>query len=238
MTEWIPVVTGQDLFILGILFFLEGILSLDNALVLAILAKPLSPQQQKKALTYGLIGAFGFRFLAISMATFLIKWNWVKFVGGAYLLWVALSHFFKKEDSQKKSSSKKQSFWKIVLLIELTDIAFALDSILAAVALTQKFWLILLGGMMGVLFMRFAASLMIGLLDRFPHFERTAYLLILLIGVKIVLEGFRLDGFDFHSPSNPAFLVFWSTIALCVLSGFLPKKKIAIFSFRSRLQLL
>src|SRR4051794_34614639 len=88
----------HDLAIIGLLIVLEGVLSIDNALVLGLLAKRLPKQQQSHALTYGLIGAFVFRFVAIATATFLLKWTVFKLLGGGYLIYVALKHFLEPGD--------------------------------------------------------------------------------------------------------------------------------------------
>src|SRR5256714_8870881 len=84
----------HDLFIVGLLVVLEGVLSIDNALVLGLLAKRLPRQMQGRALTYGLIGAFVFRLIAIGTASYLLHWRVVKLLGGAYLVYVAVKHFF------------------------------------------------------------------------------------------------------------------------------------------------
>src|SRR5688572_22782551 len=89
---WGQTVEPSDLFVVGLLVVLEGVLSIDNALVLGLLAKRLPKSLRPRALSYGLIGAFVFRFLAIGMATFLLKWTFVKFLGGAYLVYIALRH--------------------------------------------------------------------------------------------------------------------------------------------------
>jgi len=220
-------ITSHDLFLVGLLVFLEGILSVDNALVLAILAKHLPKDQQRKALTYGLVGAFVFRFLALFLVTSLVKWTWVKFVGGGYLLYIGIKHLIKGEDPAGEAGAKVAGagFWKTVVVIELTDIAFAVDSILAAVALTNKLWVIFTGGVLGIILMRFAANAFIKLIERFPQLERTAYLLVTVIGTKVIVEGLRLPGIDFHSPSSVSFWAFWGTMAACIIYGFLPSKK-------------
>jgi len=215
----------QDLFLIGFLIFLEGILSIDNALVLAVLARGLPKEQQRRALTYGLAGAVVFRLIALGLVTHLIRWNWVKFVGGGYLLFIALKHFiWGGGDDDETKTLRKVSFWRVVAVIELTDIAFALDSILAAVALSSKFWVVFTGGVLGVIMMRFAASIFIRVLERFPNFENTAYMLVMVIGVKVILEGLRLPGVDFHSPSHPSFWLFWLLMIGCVIYGFKPKR--------------
>jgi predicted tellurium resistance membrane protein TerC len=95
----------QDIVTIALLIVLEGVLSIDNALVLALLAKRLPKHQQARALTYGLVGAFVFRGIAIGTAAFLLQWRVVKLLGGGYLLWVAFSHLFsKKDDSEEKLS--------------------------------------------------------------------------------------------------------------------------------------
>lgn len=223
-------ITIQDLPVIGLLVFLEGILSIDNALVLAILARHLPPHLQKKALTYGLVGALVFRAIALGLTQYLLALNWVKYVGGGYLLFLSGKYFveyFKKKDESGEGHKKPKphSFWKTVFLIELTDIAFALDSILAAVALTPKFWVVFIGGVLGMVAMRFSSSIFIKLLNRFPGFETAAYVLVSLIGVKVILEAMHIEGLDFHSISSPATIIFWGLMLSAMASGFVIKKK-------------
>jgi YkoY family integral membrane protein len=221
-------ISTQDLLLVGFLAFLEGILSIDNALVLALTAKGLPANQQRRALTYGLAGAVVFRISALFIVQQLMAWTWVKYVGGGYLIFIALQHLLKKSESDEAGDGEKKgvqrSFWKTVVIIELMDIAFAVDSILAAVALTQKFWIVFVGGFIGVILIRFSATMFIKLLHRFPGFESTAYLLILWIGIKLILEALHLPGLEFESPSHVAFWGFWGLMALTILSGFRPKR--------------
>ena len=238
----------RDLFLVFVLVALEALLSIDNALVLGLLARRLPPKLQTKALTYGLIGSFAFRLLAIVAAAWLLKWRFVKLLGGGYLIYVAVKHLTTKSHKKPAVDESNQNieFWSIVASIELTDVAFAADSILAGIALVgpmpanstssihPKLWVILLGGMIGVMLMRVAAVGFIRLLKRFPGFELTAYLLVALVGLKLVADwqfnaapaGPQLD---FESPTAPAFIVFWSLMLLCVLIGFLPKHRAMSF---------
>jgi len=256
-----------DLGLIALLIVLEGVLSIDNALVLGILAKRLPKHQQKKALTYGLGGAFVFRVIAIVTAAYLLKLWWVKLLGGGYLLFVAIKHFFFDEKhtdfdvkigpdghpiiSDKVATAvastgrKFAGFWSTVAVIELTDIAFAVDSILAAIAVipvvspdqtNPKLWVVVAGGMLGVIMMRFAAIVFIKLLDKFPRLEISAYLLILVIGLKLVAdwafnkppENRAADWHppvDFHSLSSVAFIIFWGLMVMCFAVGFWPQKQ-------------
>jgi YkoY family integral membrane protein len=234
----------HDVIVIGLLVLLEGVLSIDNALVLGLLAKRLPKNLQGKALTYGLVGAFVFRFIAIATATYLLRWRIVKLLGGGYLLYVVVKHFFfdsngKEESTSVGSKSASAAFWPTVVVIELTDIAFAVDSILAAIALVgsappgyvgrfhPKLWVVVAGGMFGVILMRVAAVLFIKLLERFPRFETSAYLLVAVIGAKLLADwGFNSadhpDRLKFHDHTDPVFWVFWISMFICFCIGFLP----------------
>ena len=145
---------------IGTLIIMEGLLSADNALVLAIMVKPLPAKQQKKALMYGLIGAYFFRFLFIGIGIYLIKFWWIKVIGSLYLAYLVWKHFSKPGESTEAHEVKKDSFlvrifgtfWSTVISVELLDLAFSVDSILAALAVSEKVWILLLGGMLGILY--------------------------------------------------------------------------------------
>lgn len=243
----------QDLGFVALLILLEGVLSIDNALVLALLARRLPKQLRAKALTYGLVGAFAFRFVAIGSAAYLLHWRIVKLIGGGYLLWISLQHFIalRKSQAEKPASidddegapaahDAAPGFWATVVKIELTDIAFAMDSILAAIALVgsapaghvgphPKLWVVITGGMLGVILMRIAAAMFIRLLERFPRFETSAYLLVMVIGLKLLIDwalntAQQPDRVDFGNAASPLFWTFWLLMALCVAFGFLPQK--------------
>jgi YkoY family integral membrane protein len=263
---------AHDLAVIALLVVLEGVLSIDNALVLGLLAKRLPKHQQSKALSYGLIGAFVFRLIAISTAAWLLHWKFVKLLGGGYLIYVAAKHFFFEgadddhvttdaqgnpsldaadgtamSDARINSEIEERSpvpgvtammrhsgFWSTVLVIELTDIAFAVDSILAAIGVVgsqrSKLWVIILGGFLGVVLMRFAAVMFIKMLERFPRFEISAYLLVIVIGIKLILDWhFNPDHLhprmDFHSYRSPAFWIFWIAMIVCFCIGFIPGRE-------------
>jgi YkoY family integral membrane protein len=184
-----------DLLTIGTLAILEGILSVDNALVLAILVRTLPPEQRKKALTYGIIGAFVFRFIALIFAAHLMQLMVFKLIGGGYLVYLAMKHmfFFYKEDAHQSRPKTAASFWKTVLLVELTDIAFSIDSITTAVAMSDKLIIVWTGGILGIIFLRFAAGYFVKLLEKLPRLEDLAYQLIFFIGTKLTLEAFHVE---------------------------------------------
>lgn len=210
------------------LIFLEGILSMDNALVLAIMVKPLPKDEQRRALTYGIWGAFLFRFISLFLLNYLMHMTWVKLIGGVYLIFIACKNLYWRDEEdeglEKKGSILCTSpFWKIVLMVELMDIAFSVDSILAAVSLTQNYFVVLAGGILGICMMRYAATLFIKLLDWFPSLEKTAYILVAIIGTKLLIEGMDFDFIDFNSSKNMAPWLFWVAMGASIFYGF--KKK-------------
>lgn len=180
--------------IIGTLIILEGLLSADNALVLAVMVKHLPEQQRRRALFYGILGAYVFRFLAIGMGVYLVQIWWIQILGGGYLLWIALKHFLGKDDDDDVEN-KPMSFWRTVLMVELMDIAFSIDSVLAAFGVSNQIWVLFLGGILGVLMMRGVAQLFLALIQRFPELETTAFVLISIIGAKMVAGsfGFHVD---------------------------------------------
>jgi YkoY family integral membrane protein len=243
---------SRDLLIVLVLVLLEGVLSIDNALVLGLLARRLPKPLQRKALTWGLAGAFIFRFISIALASKLLEWRIVKLLGGGYLVFVAVKHmFFEKApepgnaaaggENESTSATDKRAFWSALIAIELTDIAFAVDSIIAAIALVgaappgtaagafhPKLWVVVTGGVLGLILMRFAAVVFIKLLEKFPRFELSAYLLVLVIGLKLVADWwFNAESMtlDFHDPGSIAFWVFWLLMLACFAIGFMPARQ-------------
>jgi YkoY family integral membrane protein len=207
----------ENLFIVLTLVVLEGLLSADNALVLAILVKHLPKTQRKKALRYGIWGAFVFRAIAILLAKELRRFWYFRLAGGLYLIWVAASHFLlKREENPSSVQISRKGFWSTVVAVELTDIAFSVDSILAAVAMSDKIWVVYLGGVLGIITMRFVAGGFLRLLDIFPRLETSAYLLVSWIGLKLTLEAFEI-----HFPV----WLFWSVMSVLFISGFLEPGK-------------
>lgn len=178
------------------LVIMEGLLSADNALVLAVLVKHLPPKQRKRALMYGIVGAYLFRFIFIGIGIYLVKFSIVKIVGATYLLWLVILHFISKSKSSdedevrefKKSGLMVRlfgTFWATVISIELMDIAFSVDSILAAFAISDQVWVLLLGGILGIIMMRTIAGVFLALIERVPELETTAFILIAIIALKM-----------------------------------------------------
>jgi YkoY family integral membrane protein len=190
-----------DLVTVALLVALEGLLSADNAMVLAVLVLGLPKAEQKKALQYGIIGAFSFRVLAILLAAYLIQMKVVMLIGAAYLLWLPYHHFAAHGDATDRRQPKKaqpwlglSAFWATVVKVELTDIVFAIDSILVAVAMSNKLWVIITGGILGVIAMRLVIGQLLVLVNRFPPLVDGAFVIIAWVGIKLLLEYLHTIG--------------------------------------------
>ncbi|MDA1183114.1 MAG: hypothetical protein O2930_00540 [Acidobacteria bacterium] len=191
-----------DLVTVGLLVALEGLLSADNAMVLAVLVLGLPKAEQRKALRYGIVGAFAFRVTAIVLAVYLIQLQFIMLIGAAYLLWLPYAHFTGHEDAAARRSPKKarpwlgmSPFWSTVVKVELTDIVFAVDSILVAVAMSDKLWVIITGGIFGVIAMRLVIGQLLVLVNRYPTLVDGAFVIIAWVGLKLVLEYLHAAGY-------------------------------------------
>ena len=210
--------TPSDLLTIALLVALEGLLSADNAMVLAILVLGLPKSQQKKALRYGIGGAFAFRTVAVLLAVFLIKLGFVKLGGAAYLLYLSARHFFGGGDAEQrravpaaKPAFGLSAFWATVVKVELTDVVFAIDSILVAVAMSPKTWVILTGGILGIVMMRLVIGQLLALVERFPTLVDGAFIIIAWVGAKLLAEYLHTEGYiGFQIPK-------WLSLGLIVL---------------------
>lgn len=200
--HWVEVLSNPVSWgLIASLIVMEGLLSADNALVLAVLVQHLPEKQRKKVLLYGLIGAYIFRFIFIGIGVYLVKFWFVKLFGALYLAWISLSYFLKKQQDDEAKEINKQGFlvrtfglfWGTVITVELMDVAFSVDSILAAFAISTEVWVLLIGGMLGILMMRTIAGFFVTLIDKVPEMETTAFILIGIIAIKMFLSVFHIE---------------------------------------------
>lgn len=188
-------VHASDFVTIGLLVILEGLLSADNALVMAIMVLGLPRREHHKALRYGLIGGFAFRTIATLLAAYLIQVVWVKLAGGLYLLYLAYTHFRGSGDGESRNEPPKakpmfglSAFWATVVRVELVNLAFSIDSILVAVAVSNKLWVVVVGGILGIVAMRIVAGQLIELIRRYPAIVDGAFVIIAWVGIKLLAE--------------------------------------------------
>ena len=234
----------QYVIVLLSLILLEGLLSADNAIVLAVMVRHLPPKEQKHALMYGLAGALIFRIIAIFLITILAQYWEIQVLGGLYLLYMAGAHIKEFFDKRKQGDGieeiaepKKQSgFWATVIKVELTDIAFAIDSILAAVAIAitlphisetsigginlGQFTVMVIGGFVGVVIMRYAANIFIRVLETKPGLEIAAFLIVGWVGIKLFVIAAAHEKLGLIPHEFPHSTL-WTVIFWVVLLGLL-----------------
>jgi YkoY family integral membrane protein len=214
-------VQASDLLTIGLLIALEGLLSADNALVLALLVLGLPKRDQRKALRYGILGAFAFRTVATLLAAYLIKLGWVKVAGAAYLFYLCFHHFLgdggtggRGKPPAARSWLGLPPFWATVAKVELTDLVFAIDSILVAVAMSPKLWVILTGGILGIVMMRLVIGQLLSLVERYPPLVDGAFIIIGWVALKLAIEFLHSSGYvSFEIPK-------WISLGLIVVIFF------------------
>ena len=187
-------IAPADFLTIALLVGLEALLSADNAMVLAVLVLGLPKEKRQKALRYGIVGAFAFRALATLLAVYLIQLRSVKLIGAGYLLYLAFHHFHGGDAQTRREAPKAlpwmglSAFWATVVKVELTDIVFAIDSILVAVAMSPKIWVILTGGILGIVMMRMVIGQLLAIVERYPPLVDGAFIIIAWVGIKLFIE--------------------------------------------------
>jgi len=197
MFEW------GDLFTVGVLIVLEGLLSADNAMVMAVMVLGLPSRQHHKALQYGLIGAFVFRVLTTLAAFWLIRVAFAKVIGGAYLLYLPYQHFWgsggsseeRREPPKAKPWLGLSAFWATVVKVEFMNLVFSIDSILAAVAMSPKMTVVMAGGILGIVAMRLVVGQLLTLIQKYPAIVDGAFIIIAWVGSKLLIEYLHAEGY-------------------------------------------
>jgi len=188
----LPVEAGLETpFLLAVLVALEAVLSADNAIALAAIAQGLpDKQRQRQALNFGLVAAYVLRVALILMASWVVQFWQFQVLGSLYLLWLAIKHFAWRGASANGTNPRQfASFWQVIPAIALADLAFSLDSVTTAVAIADETWLVVAGGTIGVIALRFLAGWFIQLLNAFERLEDAGYLTVGLVGLRLLVRA-------------------------------------------------
>ena len=194
---------SEILTLLPILISLEILLSADNAVALASLTKSLKNSTDRTtALNIGITISLVFRILLILLSSFLLKFLYLRIFAGLYLIYLFFSNVIlnnkKIETTLNDDSSttyKNFDFFKVVALLSITDLAFSIDSITTAVAISDQYILIVIGALIGVIALRFTSEIFLRLLEYFIRLEMAGYIAILIIGVKLILNTLVKESF-------------------------------------------
>ena len=227
------------IYIIVQVIFLEGILSIDNAAVLGALVSVLPKEQmvpwpgplkflghpvhrilggqRAAALKVGLLGAYLGRGLMLVMANFVIHNHYLKILGAAYLIKLAFENLGEPESGDEDQVRSKRvegkGFWNVVIAVELADLAFSLDNVVAVVALSDNLYIVMFGVFMGILTMRFAAGIFTWMILKEPILKPAAYLVVFNIGAELLLAEFA--GIEFGSALK--FMISAGTLILFVV---------------------
>ncbi|NTU52144.1 MAG: DUF475 domain-containing protein [Chlorobiaceae bacterium] len=196
---------ASSLLVIVNLIVIEGLLSVDNAAVLATMVLDLPPKDRPAALKYGILGAYLFRGIFLVFAAWLVKIWWLKPFGGLYLLYLVWSWWRGRsvKDDEVRSNDKRSNvlyrfvsnrigaFWATVVFVEIMDIAFSIDNVFAAVAFTDNIILVCTGVFIGILTMRFVAYGFIRLMEEYPFLETCAYIVLGFLGSRLTFSAFE-----------------------------------------------
>ncbi|WP_310486402.1 DUF475 domain-containing protein [Chamaesiphon sp. VAR_69_metabat_338] len=181
--------------LLLVLVALEAVLSADNAIALASISQGLVDEKLRpQALNLGLIFAYILRMTLIVFATWVVRYWQFQVLGAAYLLWLVFKYFTagKDEDGQQQRP-QYTSLWQVIPIIAITDLAFSLDSVATAIAVSTDTWLVIAGATIGIILLRFMADLFIRWLSEYTHLEDAGYIAVGLVGVKLLVRALSPD---------------------------------------------
>ncbi|BBD61495.1 integral membrane protein TerC [Nostoc sp. HK-01] len=181
--------------VLLILVFLEAVLSADNAIALAAIAQGLEDKElERKALNFGLVIAYILRISLILTATWVQNFWQFELLGAAYLLWLVFQHFTSEETSDSHHHGPRfKTVLQAIPVIAFTDLAFSLDSVTTAIAVSQERWLVLTGATIGIITLRFMAGLFIRWLDEYANLEDAGYVTVAFVGLRLLLKVINDD---------------------------------------------
>ena len=181
--------------LLPVLVILELILSADNAVALAAIARASrNPEQERLALNIGIGLAMMLRVGLIALAQWVLQRAWVQLLAAAYLFWLFVNHL--RQSSQDTAdqttalanSSPSRPLLRTVLLLGFTDLAFSIDSVAAAVAVSDQILLISTGAVIGIFALRFTSGLFIRWLDEFDRLERAGFLSVAFVALRLLIH--------------------------------------------------
>ncbi|MBE9257698.1 MULTISPECIES: TerC family protein [Aphanizomenonaceae] len=181
--------------VLLILVILEAVLSADNAIALAAIAQGLEDKKlERQALNIGLVFAYVLRITLLLTATWVQKFWQFELLGAVYLLWLVFQHFSSQEDENNHHHGPRfKSLWQAIPVIAFTDLAFSLDSVTTAIAVSQEIWLVITGTTIGIVTLRFMAGLFIRWLDEYTNLEDAGYITVAFVGLRLLLKVINDD---------------------------------------------
>lgn len=216
---------------------LEVVLGIDNIIFISILAGKLPQNLQKKAIRYGLVLAMFSRLALLSVIAFIMKLESDLFVvfgngisgkdlilisGGLFLLYKSSTEIYHKvegEEGDQTKNIKARGFVNVMIQILIMDMVFSIDSIVTAVGMANKLWVMFVAVIFSVGIMLFAAQPIAKFVNDHPAFKMLALSFLLLIGFSLIGEGFGV-----HIPKGYIYFSMFFSLLVDVLQMQMGKK--------------
>ena len=163
-------------FVTGLLsiVLIDLILAGDNAVVIAMAVRSLPRKQRTRGIAFGAGAAVILRVTLTFFAAQLLQINFIKFIGGAVILWIAVKLFVEgAPDEEVKREAK--TLWQAIWVIIIADITMSTDNVLAVAGASKgNLFLLLFGLALSIPFVVFTSNLLSMLMDKYPghHLHR------------------------------------------------------------------
>jgi YjbE family integral membrane protein len=156
------------------IIWIDVLLSGDNAVVIALACRKLPPHQRLWGIVLGTIVAITLRVVFAGAITALMKMAYLKLVGGALLLWIAIKLLGPEENGKNGQIEPVDSLFRAIRIVAIADVVMSLDNVIAIAAVAEKFdapesyALLMFGLAVSIPLIMAGAALVMTLLDRFP----------------------------------------------------------------------
>ena len=182
------------------IIWINIILSGDNAVVIALAARSLPPDQQKKAVLFGSGAAVVLRIVLTVVAAKLLELSFLQIIGGLLLLWIGVQLLGDEEEGEG-DGKEYGSMMAAVRTILIADLVMSLDNVIAVAAAAKgSFVLLILGLAISIPLVIFGSTLMIKLMDRFPIIITLGAALIGWVGGETIASDVALKDFAAANP--------------------------------------
>jgi len=154
---------------LGSIILANILLSGDNAVVIALAARSLPPKQQKQAIIWGSAAAIVMRVVLTIIAVEMLKWPYLKLVGGALLLYIGVTLMLEEEDEDDDGAGQGTGMVYAIRTILIADLVMSLDNVLAVAAAAKGDTLLLVVGLgISIPLIIFGSTMLLKVMERFP----------------------------------------------------------------------
>jgi YjbE family integral membrane protein len=156
------------------IIWIDVLLSGDNAVVIALACRKLPPRQRIWGVVLGTVVAITLRIIFAGLVTTLMKMAYLKLVGGALLLWIAVKVLGPEENGKGNAVEPVDTLWRAIRIVAIADLVMSLDNVIAIAAVAERFEapqsyaLLMFGLAVSIPLIMAGAALVMAVLERFP----------------------------------------------------------------------